>query len=99
MHSWCLIGLISTCAFAGLQQSRALGDLPCKQNKYLEDWGTAREHIELTYKWDGKTLRTIAMWMVLFPYIAYNITCREFQKSDRLFGREERQFWGFDEEK
>lgn len=91
--------IFSTCAFAGLQQSRALGDLPYKPNKYLEDWGTAREHIELTYKWDGKTLRTIAMWMVIFPYIAYNITCREFQKSDRLFGREERQFWGFDEDK
>ncbi|KAK9842101.1 hypothetical protein WJX81_008411 [Elliptochloris bilobata] len=50
---------------AGLQKRRALGDLPYKPNKYIEDWGTAREHIELTFKWDGKTLRTIALWMVL----------------------------------
>ena len=86
-----------SCLFrAGAQQRRALGDLPYKPNKFLEDWGTAREHIELTYRWDGKTLRNVAMWMVAFPYIVYNITCFEFQKSDNKFGRTTRHFWGFD---
>ena len=58
--------------------------------------GTAREHIELTYRWDGKTLRNVAMWMVVFPYFVYNITCFEFQKSDNKFGRTTRHFWGFE---
>jgi len=81
---------------AGAQQRQALGDLPYKPNKYIEDWGTAREHIELTYRWDGKTLRTVALWMVAFPWFLYNVTAFEFQKSDRKYGREERKFAGHD---
>lgn len=39
--------------FAGLQQQRLVGNLPVKPNKYIEAWGTKREHIEETFKWDG----------------------------------------------
>lgn len=50
-RSTCLRDAAYKCA--GLQQQRQAGNLPVKANKYVEDWGTKREHIEETYKWDG----------------------------------------------
>jgi hypothetical protein len=63
-----------------------------KSNKYVESWGTNREHIELTYKFDNDNLWTIAKWVVAFPVLVYAITKAEFHKSDRKFGRKEREF-------
>lgn len=77
---------------AGHQQQRCAGDLPCKANKYVESWGTNREHIELTYKFDRDNLWTIAKWVVAFPTLVYVITKAEFHKSDRKYGRKEREF-------
>ncbi|BDA43901.1 hypothetical protein COCOBI_05-0840 [Coccomyxa sp. Obi] len=84
--------LINTQHASGHQQQRCAGDLPCKANKYVESWGTNREHIELTYKFDRDNLWTIAKWVVAFPTLVYIITKAEFHKSDRKFGRKEREF-------
>lgn len=77
---------------AGHQQQRCAGNLPYKANKYVESWGTNREHIELTYKFDTDNLWTVAKWVVAFPTLVYMITKAEFHKSDRKFGRKEREF-------
>lgn len=115
--------------------------MPYKPNKYVESWGTNREHIELTYKWDAvrvpmchififtvdnpttgiqpaachghalercnlrgasnckadhagmqDTWWTIGKWVVAFPVVIYTITKWEYNKSDRLFNREQRKF-------
>lgn len=77
---------------AGHQQQRFAGDLPFKPNKYVESWGTNREHIELTYKFDKDAFWTIGKWVIAFPVLVYTITKAEFHKSDRMFSREERKF-------
>eukprot|EP00884_Botryococcus_braunii_P016325 jgi/Botrbrau1/3376/Bobra.0337s0017.1 len=77
---------------ARLQQVRRVGDLPVKPNKFVEDWGTAREHIELTYKWDWPTLRSIALTVFVFPSIMYYFICQEYHDNDKKYGRKPRSF-------
>ena len=83
---------IRSSAPSSLQQQRHAGNLPVKPNKYIEDWHTAREHIELTYKWDGETLRKVFVWVGLVPFVVYKISTFEFKKNDRKYGRKEREF-------
>ncbi|CAK0779354.1 hypothetical protein CVIRNUC_004752 [Coccomyxa viridis] len=83
---------ISTRNATGLQQQRLAGDLPVKPNKYVESWGTKREHIEETYKWDGETWRTIGIYVFAVPVLIYTIIKSEYHKSDRKYGRKERDF-------
>lgn len=46
-----------------------------KQNKHVEDWATRREHIENEFRWDGKSLANIALWVFAFPYFVYSVRC------------------------
>lgn len=77
-----------------MQQRRYAGDLPVKPNKHVEDWATRREHIEDEFKWDRKTLSSIAIFAFAVPYFIYTISVSEFDKTDATFGRSKREFWG-----
>lgn len=56
------------------QQRRFAGNLPVKQNKYVEDWATRRELIEQEFKWDAKTVSTVLAFGLVVPYGVYSIT-------------------------
>ncbi|CAL5218932.1 g681 [Coccomyxa viridis] len=84
--------LISTRNTTGLQQQRLAGDLPVKPNKFVEAWGTKREHIEETYKWDGDVWRTIGIYVFAVPILIYTVIKKEYHNSDRTYGRKEREF-------
>jgi hypothetical protein len=58
----------------------------------VEDWSTAREHIELTYKWNAKNLRTIALTVFAFPAGVYYLICQEYHKADEAYDRKSRSF-------
>jgi hypothetical protein len=77
---------------AGHQQQRFAGDLPYKPNKYIESWGHAREHVELNYKFDKSNLSNIGKWVIAFPILVYMLTKSEYNKSDKKYGREPRDF-------
>ena len=76
------------------QQLRFAGDLPVKPSKYVEDWALYRENVEYYFKWDRKTWTRLGFALVAFPYGVYSITCAEFDKTDRKYGREPRDFMG-----
>lgn len=76
------------------QQQRAAGNLPVKPNKFVEEWGVRREHIENEFRWDAKTLTNIALWAGLFPYAIYRGCIAEFNKVDTEAKRPEREMWG-----
>ena len=76
------------------QQLRFAGDLPVKPNKYVEDWAHYRENVEYSYRWDRQTWTRLGLWLFAFPYGVYCITVSEFNKTDRAYGREPRDFMG-----
>eukprot|EP00887_Chlorella_sp_A99_P004043 scaffold11.g4043.t1 len=89
-------GLAGRLARSGsqLQQRRFAGDLPVKQNKYVESWGTMREHVENDFRWDGRTLATLALFGGGVPYLIYQGCVREFNTVDEKAGRPKRDMWG-----
>jgi hypothetical protein len=59
-------------------QKRHIGNLPVKPNPYVEDWATHRENVELTFKFDGKTIAILGAAAVTVPYVIYQMCCSEF---------------------
>lgn len=73
-------------------QRRYAGDLPVKFNKHIETWGTYREHVEDTFKFDANTLATISIWVVAVPVLIYTTMIGEYNKADDKAGRKRRDF-------
>lgn len=76
------------------QQKRFVGDLPVKPNKYIEDWGTYRENVEYTFKWNAQSLLKIATFAVLTPALIYTVAVKEFDHTDEKYNRGKRDFMG-----
>lgn len=76
------------------QQQRLIGDLPVKPNKYIEDWGTYRENVEYTFKWNSASLFKIALFGMAVPVTIYTFAVKEFDKTDEAYNRPKRDFLG-----
>ncbi|KAL4420814.1 hypothetical protein ABPG75_010470 [Micractinium tetrahymenae] len=76
------------------QQQRFAGNLPVKPNKYVEEWGVRREHIENEFRWDAKTLTNIAIFVGIVPALIYKGCVGEFNRVDKVAGRPERSMLG-----
>ena len=37
----------------------------------MEEWSTRREHIEDEFRWDGRTLLNLGLFVGLVPYLVY----------------------------
>jgi hypothetical protein len=77
-------------------QKRHIGNLPVKPNPYVEDWATHRENVELTFKFDGKTIAILGAAAVTVPYVIYQMCCSEFQSMQAMDGRAQKKYWGRD---
>ena len=76
------------------QQKRLIGDLPVKPNKYIEDWGTYRENVEYTFKWNSASFFKIALFGMAVPATIYTVAVREFDNTDEAYNRPKRDFMG-----
>lgn len=76
------------------QQKRFIGDLPVKPNKYIEDWGTYRENVEYTFKWNAQSFLKIATFAMLVPALIYTVAVKEFDHTDEKYNRAKRDFMG-----
>ena len=81
------------------QQQRLAGDLPVKPNKYIEDWGTYRENVEYTFKWNLASFTKIAFFAMAVPATIYTVAVKEFDKTDAKYNRPKRDFLGDVQEK
>jgi len=57
------------------------GDLPVRENKFVEQWGHMRENLEYKFRWTPKTMRTVLFAGVLFPVLVYRMTVKEFVRT------------------
>lgn len=76
------------------QQQRLIGDLPVKPNKYIEDWGTYRENVEYTFKWNSASFLKIALFGMAVPATVYTFAVKEFDHTDEAYNRDKRDFMG-----
>ena len=81
------------------QQKRLIGDLPVKPNKYIEDWGTYRENVEYTFKWNAASFSKIALFAMAVPAVIYTVAVKEFDNTDAAYNRPKRDFLGNAENK
>lgn len=58
----------------GAGQTRSVGNLPVKPNKFVEEFAHRRENIENEFTWDTQTISRIVIWGVLVPYGMYHMT-------------------------
>jgi hypothetical protein len=71
-----------------------VGDLPVKGDPHVEAWGTSREHIEEGFRWDNRTLRQGALWIVGLPLAIYYGVTHEFAVVDERAGVKARKVMG-----
>ena len=66
---------------------RHAGDLPVKGDPHVEAWGTSREHIEEGFRFDSRTLRRGALWIVAVPLAIYWGVTHDFKVVDERAGK------------
>ena len=86
--------MLAEVASTSKTQTRSVGNLPVKSNKYIEDFGARRETIEKEFRWDGPTSRRLLVWGLLVPIGIYKMTCYEFDQTDEFGGKPKRDLWG-----
>lgn len=59
------------------------GDLPVRENKFVEQWGHMRENLEYKFRWTPKTIRTVLLAGAIFPVLVYRMTVKEFVRAKR----------------
>ncbi|CAK9219389.1 unnamed protein product [Sphagnum troendelagicum] len=70
------------------------GGMEVHKNRYVEDWGTARENLEKTFRFNRRTLTLAIIFGIAVPYVTYRGIVAEFNKQDELAGRPPRKFLG-----
>ena len=87
-------GFLPVKSAASYQQERLAGNMHVKTNKFIEDWGTYRENLEYTFKWNTDSIVKIAVFAVAVPVVIYKLVIREFDKGDEAYNRPKRDFMG-----
>lgn len=68
------------------------GGMEVNKNKYIEEWGTARENLEKNFRWTRRNLALCGIFGLLVPYLVYKGTVKDFHMQDEDAGRPPRKF-------
>ncbi|GJV32806.1 hypothetical protein Tco_1393206 [Tanacetum coccineum] len=50
------------------------GGMEANKNKFIEDWGAARENLEHNFRWTRRNLALVGIFAVAVPYLVYKGT-------------------------
>ncbi|KAG6484743.1 uncharacterized protein LOC122012168 [Zingiber officinale] len=62
------------------------------KNKFIEDWRTARENLELNFRWTRRNIAIAGLFGIAVPILLYKGIVREFHMQDEDWGRPPRKF-------
>lgn len=54
------------------------GGMEANKNKFIEDWGSARENLELNFRWTRRNLALVGIFGLAVPILVYKGIVREF---------------------
>jgi len=68
------------------------GGMEVQKNKYIEEWGTARENLEKNFRWSRRNLALCGIFGLFVPYLIYKGAVKDFHMQDEDAGRPPRKF-------
>ncbi|QHO13675.1 uncharacterized protein DS421_15g517550 [Arachis hypogaea] len=54
------------------------GGMEAHKNKHIEDWGAARENLELNFRWTRRNFALVGIFGIAIPILVYKGIVREF---------------------
>ncbi|CAI0627999.1 unnamed protein product [Linum tenue] len=60
------------------------GGMEANKNKFIEDWGAARENLEHNFRWTRRNFALIGLFGIALPYLVYKGTVKEFVSLSHL---------------
>ncbi|WOL14672.1 hypothetical protein Cni_G23453 [Canna indica] len=68
------------------------GGMEVNKNRFIEDWSSARENLELNFRWTRRNLAIVGLFGIAVPILVYKGIVREFHMQDEDAGRPYRKF-------
>uniref|UniRef100_A0A7N0SWV9 Uncharacterized protein n=1 Tax=Kalanchoe fedtschenkoi TaxID=63787 RepID=A0A7N0SWV9_KALFE len=68
------------------------GGMEANKNKFIEDWGSARENLEHNFRWTRRNFALVGIFGIALPVLIYKGIVREFHMQDEDNGRPYRKF-------
>ncbi|KAL6329498.1 hypothetical protein AAG906_021506 [Vitis piasezkii] len=68
------------------------GGMEAHKNKFIEEWGAARENLEHNFRWTRRNLVLAGIFGVAVPILVYRGIVKEFHMQDEDAGRPHRKF-------
>ncbi|GER30219.1 neuronal acetylcholine receptor subunit alpha-5 [Striga asiatica] len=69
------------------------GGMEVNKNRWIEEWSSARENLELNFRWTRRNLALVGIFGLAVPVLVYKGIVREFHMQDEDAGRPYRKFW------
>ncbi|TMW83046.1 hypothetical protein EJD97_003151 [Solanum chilense] len=54
------------------------GGMEYNKNKWIEEWGAARENLELNFRWTRRNLALVGIFGIAIPVLVYKGIVKEF---------------------
>ncbi|GBG85728.1 hypothetical protein CBR_g40455 [Chara braunii] len=62
------------------------------KNKFIEDWGAARENMEKTFRFNRRSLGLFLLWGIAVPTLVYKSVTNDMSKMAEAQGKPPRKF-------
>ncbi|GMN47110.1 hypothetical protein TIFTF001_016289 [Ficus carica] len=62
------------------------GGMEANKNKFIEDWGAARETLEHNFRWTRRNLVLVGLFGIAIPIFVYRGIVKEFHMQDEDAG-------------
>ncbi|EEF49411.1 conserved hypothetical protein [Ricinus communis] len=54
------------------------GGMEANKNRFIEDWGSARENLEHNFRWTRRNFALVGIFGIALPLLVYKSIVREF---------------------
>ncbi|KAE8674578.1 Detected protein of confused Function [Hibiscus syriacus] len=68
------------------------GGMEANENRFIEDWSSARENLKHNFRWTRRNLALVGIFGIAIPVLVYRGIVREFHMQDEDNGRLYRKF-------
>ncbi|GMQ06773.1 hypothetical protein CsSME_00051224 [Camellia sinensis var. sinensis] len=67
------------------------GGMETNKNRFIEEWGSARENLELNFRWTRRNFALVGLFGIAIPILVYKGIVRDFHMQDDDAGRPHRK--------
>ncbi|CAN7104324.1 unnamed protein product, partial [Brassica rapa subsp. narinosa] len=62
----------------GIEKAKMGGGMETNKNKFIEDWGSARENLEHNFRWTRRNFALIGIFGIALPILVYKGVVKDF---------------------